>query len=242
MEGCAAELGEPLHHDPLHAARDAPVDRRRPLHGRDAHGRRARDARRSSGMEKAWAIGHSWGGHLALHLAVAHPDRLYGDRLHRPARRVGDVAPRVYRGGASARSSAAEERARVEEIEERSEAGEVTEEEVARAVEDPLAGTSSPTRRRRRRRPCRARRRRVHRATRSRRSRSTSTTRTLRKGLPAVATAGAVRPRHRGPAADPRLTRDREADPRRPGRRGSRAAATSRGSSSPASSTARCAA
>jgi len=30
------------------------------------------------GVEQAWAIGHSWGGHLALHLAVAHPDRLLG--------------------------------------------------------------------------------------------------------------------------------------------------------------------
>lgn len=30
------------------------------------------------GVEHAWAIGHSWGGHLALHLALAHPDRLDG--------------------------------------------------------------------------------------------------------------------------------------------------------------------
>jgi len=30
------------------------------------------------GLEHAWAIGHSWGGHLALHLAVAHPDRISG--------------------------------------------------------------------------------------------------------------------------------------------------------------------
>ena len=30
------------------------------------------------GIERAWAIGHSWGGHLALHLAVAHPERLLG--------------------------------------------------------------------------------------------------------------------------------------------------------------------
>jgi proline iminopeptidase len=29
-------------------------------------------------LERAWAIGHSWGGHLALHLLVAHPERLDG--------------------------------------------------------------------------------------------------------------------------------------------------------------------
>jgi pimeloyl-ACP methyl ester carboxylesterase len=30
------------------------------------------------GVELAWAIGHSWGGHLAFHLAAARPDRLLG--------------------------------------------------------------------------------------------------------------------------------------------------------------------
>jgi proline iminopeptidase len=29
-------------------------------------------------LERAWAVGHSWGGHLALHLLVSHPDRLLG--------------------------------------------------------------------------------------------------------------------------------------------------------------------
>jgi pimeloyl-ACP methyl ester carboxylesterase len=29
-------------------------------------------------LDRAWAIGHSWGGHLALHLLVAHPERLLG--------------------------------------------------------------------------------------------------------------------------------------------------------------------
>lgn len=30
------------------------------------------------GCEKAWLLGHSWGGHLAFHIAVAHPERVLG--------------------------------------------------------------------------------------------------------------------------------------------------------------------
>lgn len=30
------------------------------------------------GWDRAWLIGHSWGGHLALHIAVAHPERVSG--------------------------------------------------------------------------------------------------------------------------------------------------------------------
>ena len=30
------------------------------------------------GWDQAWVIGHSWGGHLAMHVAVAHPERCLG--------------------------------------------------------------------------------------------------------------------------------------------------------------------
>lgn len=30
------------------------------------------------GWDRAWLMGHSWGGHLAMHLAVAHPERVHG--------------------------------------------------------------------------------------------------------------------------------------------------------------------
>jgi proline iminopeptidase len=30
------------------------------------------------GFDRAWVVGHSWGGHLAMHLAVAEPERVAG--------------------------------------------------------------------------------------------------------------------------------------------------------------------
>jgi pimeloyl-ACP methyl ester carboxylesterase len=32
----------------------------------------------AAGAGRGWVIGHSWGGHLAMHLAVGHPDRVLG--------------------------------------------------------------------------------------------------------------------------------------------------------------------
>jgi pimeloyl-ACP methyl ester carboxylesterase len=42
------------------------------------------------GWEKAYAVGHSWGGHLALHVAVALPERLFGVLAVDPLGSVGD--------------------------------------------------------------------------------------------------------------------------------------------------------
>jgi pimeloyl-ACP methyl ester carboxylesterase len=51
----------------------------------------------SFGLERAWAIGHSWGGHLALHLALANPERLLGLVLVDPLGADPDVSPRAGR-------------------------------------------------------------------------------------------------------------------------------------------------
>src|SRR5215510_4653823 len=51
------------------------------------------DARRvldALGWDKAYVVGHSWGGHLALHVAEAMPDRLHGVLCVDPLGAVGD--------------------------------------------------------------------------------------------------------------------------------------------------------
>jgi pimeloyl-ACP methyl ester carboxylesterase len=51
------------------------------------------DARRvldAAGWDKAYVVGHSWGGHLALHVAEALPDRLFGVLAVDPLGSVGD--------------------------------------------------------------------------------------------------------------------------------------------------------
>jgi pimeloyl-ACP methyl ester carboxylesterase len=44
----------------------------------DAHVEDAVGVLDGLGLERAWAVGHSWGGHLAMHLAAARPERLLG--------------------------------------------------------------------------------------------------------------------------------------------------------------------
>jgi proline iminopeptidase len=42
------------------------------------------------GEQRVWLIGHSWGGHLALHFACVHPDRLLGLVVIDPLGVLGD--------------------------------------------------------------------------------------------------------------------------------------------------------
>jgi pimeloyl-ACP methyl ester carboxylesterase len=79
------------------------------------------------GHEHAWAIGHSWGGHLALHLLVAHPERLLGVIAVDP---LGAFDVFEEQGRRMKRRLSAEEVARVDEIEELRSAGNVTDDEL----------------------------------------------------------------------------------------------------------------
>jgi pimeloyl-ACP methyl ester carboxylesterase len=80
------------------------------------------------GLDQAWLVGHSWGGHLALHLAVAHPQRLLGIVAVDP---LGAFAVFDEAGENLRRNLSRQERARVDEVENRRRRGEATDEDLA---------------------------------------------------------------------------------------------------------------
>ena len=88
------------------------------------------DARRvldALGWERAYVVGHSWGGHLALHVAEAMPERLLGVLSVDPLGSVGDGRWPEFDEEIFRRTpEAVRERAR--EIDERAMAGEVSDE------------------------------------------------------------------------------------------------------------------
>jgi pimeloyl-ACP methyl ester carboxylesterase len=84
-------------------------------------------------VERAYVVGHSWGGHLALHLAVAHPDRISGLVVVDPLGAVPDGGASDLDKNLSARTPPAQaERAR--ELDERALAGEGTEADVKESL------------------------------------------------------------------------------------------------------------
>lgn len=80
------------------------------------------------GIDRAWAVGHSWGGHLALHLAVAQPERLLGVIAVDPLGAYGDVFDEM--GENLRRGLTPEQRDRVDEVEELRRSGEATEDDL----------------------------------------------------------------------------------------------------------------
>jgi proline iminopeptidase len=80
------------------------------------------------GVDRAWAVGHSWGGHLALHLLVAHPDRLLGVVAVDPLGAFLEAF--AEQDAARRRALSPGQTARLDEIEARRRAGKVTEAEL----------------------------------------------------------------------------------------------------------------
>lgn len=76
---------------------------------------------------RAWIVGHSWGGHLALHLLVSSPERIAGAIIVDPLGAHLEVMEEFGKRLESPLTD--EERARFEEIEAREEAGTSTAEE-----------------------------------------------------------------------------------------------------------------
>jgi proline iminopeptidase len=85
------------------------------------------------GIERAWAVGHSWGGHLALHLLVAHPERLLGVVCIDPLGAFERVFA-AYSDTVDAQLSA-QQTARIAEIEARRARGEATEADLVERAE-----------------------------------------------------------------------------------------------------------
>ena len=85
------------------------------------------------GIDRAWTVGHSWGGHLALHLLVARPDRLLGVVPVDTLGAFPDVFAEIDEG--RNRRLSTDEVAEVAEIEGRRRAGAVTEAELVRRFE-----------------------------------------------------------------------------------------------------------
>ena len=87
----------------------------------------------SFGWSRAVVIGHSWGGHLLLHVVAAHPDRLLAAVVVDPLGGVGDGGEEAFAGEMSARTPV-EHVARMEELDARAMAGEGTEEEALESL------------------------------------------------------------------------------------------------------------
>ena len=80
------------------------------------------------GIDRAWAVGHSWGGHLAMHIAVAAPERLLGLVAVEPLGAVPDGGEADLDRNLTAQLSP-EDDARAHELDERLLAGEGTPED-----------------------------------------------------------------------------------------------------------------
>jgi pimeloyl-ACP methyl ester carboxylesterase len=81
------------------------------------------------GWDRATVVGHSWGGHLAMHVAAALPDRLDGVLVVDPLGAVGDGGEAVFEAEMLARTPV-EVRDKAHELDQRALRGEGTDDDV----------------------------------------------------------------------------------------------------------------
>ena len=127
LEPLAAELA-PLLTTYRYTQRGTPPSTGAPPYTVEAHMADALAVLDAFEIPRAWAVGHSWGGHLALHLAVAHPERLLGVIAVDPLGAYADVFTELDAN--LRRRLTPEAVARLDGIEARRRAGEVTEAEL----------------------------------------------------------------------------------------------------------------
>lgn len=85
------------------------------------------------GWARAWVVGHSWGGHLLLHVAVDMPERLAGALAIDMLGGVGDGGAAGFEAELAARTPD-RDRERAMEIDERALRGDGTPEEIAESL------------------------------------------------------------------------------------------------------------
>jgi pimeloyl-ACP methyl ester carboxylesterase len=88
----------------------------------------------AAGWDRAWVLGHSWGGHLAMHLAISHPDRLLGVISVSALGSTGDGGAAEFEAEMFARTPP-DVRERAQELDRRAMAGEATEEEARESLQ-----------------------------------------------------------------------------------------------------------
>ena len=151
LGGCAAELGG-IFTTLRYTQRGTSPATAGPPYSVESHMDDALAVLDTFGLERAWAIGHSWGGQLALHLAVAHPERLYGVVCIDAVGASPTVIPE-FRENLLRRLSGAD-RARVEELRATASGGEESEQELLEQLRliwpslfaDPTAAPPCPIR------------------------------------------------------------------------------------------------
>ena len=132
LEGLAAELA-PRFDTIRYQQRGLPPTTIRDTYTVEAHVSDAIALLDALGIDRAWAIGHSWGGHLAMHLAAAYPQRLLGLVVVDGLGGVGDGGEREFERRLSA-GLTPEQASRAKALDERAMRGEGPEDDAIESL------------------------------------------------------------------------------------------------------------